>query len=225
MTAPLALGPEWLSPDTLLTNYGNVGFWLAALVIFAECGLLLGFFLPGDSLLFTVGLFVGTGQLHQPLWLACLVLTVAAFVGNVVGYEIGRVSGPAIFNRGNSKIFKQEYVDKTMAFFELYGARAIVMARFVPIVRTFCPVVAGIGKMPYRTFVRYNVIGGLLWAVGVTLLGYFFGQIGAVKNNIEIAIIGVIAISLIPMVVEYVRHRRHKASEAKQADVAPDVAP
>src|SRR5664279_5624207 len=98
MTAPLALGPGWLHPDTLLTSYGNQGFWLAALVIFAECGLLVGFFLPGDSLLFTVGLLIGRGDIHHPLWLACLVMTVAAFVGNVVGYEIGRASGPAIFN-------------------------------------------------------------------------------------------------------------------------------
>src|SRR5687768_3648671 len=118
MTVPHALGPEWLNPDTLLTNFGDFAVWGAALVIFAECGLLLGFFLPGDSLLFTLGLFIGRGDIDTPLWLACLVLTLAAFVGNVVGYEIGRASGPAIFSRGNSRIFKQEYVDKTMAFFE-----------------------------------------------------------------------------------------------------------
>ena len=108
-TAPLALGPEWLHPEAMLTNYGDLGFWIAVLVIFVECGLLL-FFLPGDSLLFTVGLFVGTGVIHQPLWLACLILTISAFAGNVVGYEIGRVSGPAIFNRGGSRIFKPEHV-------------------------------------------------------------------------------------------------------------------
>ena len=144
---PLALGPEWLNPDTMISDLGGVALWGTALVIFAECGLLLGFFLPGDSLLFTVGLFIGRGTLDQPLWLACLVLTVAAFAGNVVGYEIGRFTGPAIFNRGNSKIFKQEYVDKTMDFFEHYGPRAIVMARFVPIVRTFITVTAGVGQM------------------------------------------------------------------------------
>src|SRR3982751_3798504 len=113
MTVPHALGPEWLNPDTLLTDFGGLALWGAALVIFAECGLLLGFFLPGDSLLFTVGLFIGRGNIDFPLWLACVVLTAAAFLGNVVGYEIGRASGPAIFKRGSSRIFKPEYVDRT----------------------------------------------------------------------------------------------------------------
>jgi membrane-associated protein len=206
-TAPLALGPEWLSPDTLLTNYGNLGFWLAALVIFAECGLLLGFFLPGDSLLFTVGLFVGTGVIHHPLWLACLVLTVAAFVGNVVGYEIGRFSGPAIFNRGDSKIFKREYVDKTMVFFEQYGPRAIVLARFVPIVRTFITVTAGVGAMDRRKYLTYSGIGAVLWATGVTVLGRVLGSIAFIRDNIEAALILVVLVSVIPMAIEYLRHR------------------
>jgi membrane-associated protein len=206
-TAPLALGPEWLSPDAMLTEYGNFGFWIAVLVIFAECGLLLGFFLPGDSLLFTVGLFIGTGVIDQPLWLACAVLTISAFVGNVVGYEIGRISGPAIFNRGESKIFKQEYVDKTMAFFETYGARAIVMARFVPIVRTFITVTAGVGQMDRRKYLIYSAVGGVLWATGVTLLGRVLGNIAFVREHIEAALLLVILVSVLPMVIEYLRHR------------------
>jgi membrane-associated protein len=218
MTAPLALGPEWLSPDAMLTNYGDLGFWIAAVVIFAECGLLLGFFLPGDSLLFTVGLFVGTGVIHQPLWLACVVLTVAAFVGNVVGYEIGRVSGPAIFNRGNSKIFKQEYVDKTMAFFELYGARAIVMARFVPIVRTFITVTAGVGRMDRRKYLTYSGVGAVLWASGVTILGRVLGSIAFIRDNIEAALLLVVLVSVIPMLIEYLRHR---AAARRAATAAP----
>jgi membrane-associated protein len=215
-TVPLALGPEWLSPDAMLTEYGNLGFWIAALVIFAECGLLLGFFLPGDSLLFTVGLFVGTGAIHQPLWVACAVMTLAAFVGNVVGYEIGRVSGPAIFNRGESKFFKQEYVDKTMAFFEQYGARAIVMARFVPIVRTFITVTAGVGRMDRRKYLTYSGIGAVLWATGVTILGRVLGSIAFIRDNIEAALLLVVLVSVVPMAIEYLRHR----SAARRAAAA-----
>jgi membrane-associated protein len=206
-TVPLALGPQWLHPDTLLTDFGGVALWGAALVIFAECGLLLGFFMPGDSLLFTVGLFVGRGNIHHSLWLACLVLTVAAFAGNVVGYEIGRASGPAVFNRGNSKIFKQEYVDKTMAFFEEYGARAIVMARFVPIVRTFITVTAGVGRMDRRKYLTYSGIGAVLWVCGVTILGRVLGSVAFIRAHIEGALLLVVLVSVIPMLVEYLRHR------------------
>jgi membrane-associated protein len=208
MTAvPLALGPQWIHPDTLLTDFGGVALWGAAAVIFAECGLLIGFFMPGDSLLFTVGLFVGRGDIHYPLWLACLVMTAAAFLGNVVGYEIGRASGPAIFSRGNSRIFKQEYVDKTMDFFEQYGPRAIVMARFVPIIRTFITVTAGVGKMDRRKFLTYSGIGAVLWACGVTILGRVLGSVAIIREHIEAALLLVVLISVIPMVVEYLRHR------------------
>ena len=217
MTAPLALGPEWLNPDTLLTDFGDLALWGAALVIFAECGLLLGFFLPGDSLLFTLGLFIGRGDIHTPLWLACLVLTLAAFIGNVVGYEIGKFSGPAIFNRGNSKIFKQEYVDKTMVFFEQYGARAIVMARFVPIVRTFITVTAGVGNMDRRKYLTYSGIGAVLWATGVTLLGRVLGSIAFIRDNIEAALLLVVLVSVVPMIIEYLRHR----AASRRAAAAP----
>ena len=207
MTAPLALGPEWLNPDTLLTDFGDLALWGAALVIFAECGLLLGFFLPGDSLLFTLGLFIGRGDIHTPLWLACLVLTLAAFIGNVVGYEIGRASGPAIFSRGNSRIFKQEYVDKTMEFFEQYGARAIVMARFVPIVRTFITVTAGVGRMDRRKYLTYSGIGAVLWASGVTILGRLLGKVQFIHDHIESALLLIVLISVVPVAIEALRHR------------------
>ncbi len=226
---PLALGPEWLNPDTMISDLGGVALWGTALVIFAECGLLLGFFLPGDSLLFTVGLFIGRGTLDQPLWLACLVLTVAAFAGNVVGYEIGRFTGPAIFNRGNSKIFKQEYVDKTMDFFEHYGPRAIVMARFVPIVRTFITVTAGVGQMDRRKYLTYSGIGAVLWACGVTILGRLLGKNEFIKDHIEGALLLVVLVSVIPMVIEYLRHRsaarRDPAARAARAAEAGDPAP
>jgi membrane-associated protein len=214
-----------LSPEHLISTFGLIGLFA---IIFAESGLLIGFFLPGDSLLFVAGA-VAAGVLEKEIpdvnfniWVVLIGVFIAAVVGDQVGYLFGSKVGPALFRRPDSKLFRQEYVDKAQEFFDRNGPKAIVMARFVPIVRTFCPVVAGIGKMPYRTFVRYNVIGGLLWAVGVTLLGYFFGQIGAVKNNIEIAIIGVIAISLIPMVVEYVRHRRAKSQAPEQSSSVTD---
>ena len=144
------LGIDWLDPQYLLEHFGGFALWGAALVIFAECGLLVGFFLPGDSLLFTVGLLVAQGDIEHPLWWCCVVLTVAAIAGNVCGYLIGRQAGPRIFQREDSKIFKQKYVEQTTEFFDKYGNRAIVLARFVPIVRTFITVMAGVGRMGLR---------------------------------------------------------------------------
>src|SRR5688500_1591150 len=150
-----ALGPEWLDPQRLLESFGTFALIGLLGIVFAECGLLAGFFLPGDSLLFTAGLLVATGTLDYPLWLTCLLITVAAVAGNLVGYGIGRKVGPALFRRPDSRLFKQEYVDKTHAFFERYGARAIVLARFVPIVRTFITAMAGVGRMNFRVYATY----------------------------------------------------------------------
>jgi membrane-associated protein len=206
----LALGPEWLSPDALV----GAGLLVLLLVVFVESGLLVGFFLPGDSLLFTAGLLINTSDV-LPLWLVLLTVPLAAFAGDQVGYSIGRTAGPRIFNRPDSRFFQQEYVDKSYAYFERYGARTIVLARFVPIVRTFAPVVAGVSRMRYRTFVTYNVVGALLWGVGVTLLGYFLGQIAFVADNVEPIILGIVALSVLPIVVEVLRARReHRAGPA-----------
>ncbi len=221
LAAPLALGPSWLDPQQLLDSVGPWALGVAALVIFAECGLLLGFFLPGDSLLFTVGLFSHgseLGKLPQNIVLCCLVLTIAAIAGNIVGYEIGRVSGPAIFNRPNSRLFKQEYVDKTVAFFDRYGARAIVLARFVPIVRTFITVTAGVGRMDRRKYWLYSSIGALLWATGVTVLGYLLGGIAFVRNHIEVMLILVVLISVIPVGVELLRSRGARTSQPRHSE-------
>jgi len=207
----LGLGPSWLDPQTLLDQFGQWALWGAAAVVFAECGLLIGFFLPGDSLLFTVGLLIGEGTIHQPLWLACVVLTLMAFAGNVVGYEIGRKVGPAVFRRPDSKLFRQEYVDKTVAFFETYGARAIVLARFVPIVRTFITVIAGVGQMDRRTYMTYSGIGAVLWATGVTVLGYFLGSVPFVKNNIEAMLLAIVIASVLPVAFELLRARAKRA--------------
>lgn len=209
-----ALGPDWLNPETMLTSLGDVAFWVVLAIIFAECGLLIGFFLPGDSLLFVTGLFIATGAIGINIWVATLLLVIAAIVGNITGYWIGYKAGPALFNRPNSRLFKQEYVDKTHHFFNRYGARAIIMARFVPIVRTFITAVAGIGRMDFRRFVIFSALGGVLWVGIVTLAGYFLGTIPFVRDNIELILILVVFISAVPIVFEWIRHRRERASPA-----------
>ncbi|HZE02437.1 MAG TPA: VTT domain-containing protein, partial [Pseudonocardiaceae bacterium] len=177
------------------------------LIIFAECGLLVGFFMPGDSLLFTAGLFVANGLIDSPIWLVCLLLTGCAVAGNVVGYYLGYRAGPALFNRPDSRLFKREYVDKTHAFFDKYGARAIVLGRFVPIVRTFITAVAGVGRMDRREYFTYSILGGVGWATGVTLLGFWLGGIMFVRNHVELILIGIVALSIIPIVIETIRIR------------------
>lgn len=222
-----ALGPGWLNPDTLLTALGTWALWGAVAIVFAECGLLIGFFLPGDSLLFTVGLLITAGVIAEPLWLACLALTIAAFVGNMLGYTIGEKTGPTIFNRPNSRLFRQEYVDKTHEFFDRYGNRAIVLARFVPIVRTFITVMAGVGRMDRRRYFVYSGIGAILWATGVTLLGAGLGQIEAVRTNIELILLSIVAISVMPVAVEFLRERgksRRAAAAAATEAAATEAA-
>jgi membrane-associated protein len=208
-----------LNPEHLIAAFGTIGL-LA--IIFAESGLLIGFFLPGDSLLFTAGLLASQGKLN----LAAVVVGcfIAAVVGDQVGYWFGKKVGPSLFDRPKSRLFDPKNVLKAHLFFERYGAKTIVLARFVPIVRTFAPVVAGVGTMRYRTFVTYNLIGALLWGAGVTTLGYFLGSVDVVKNNIEIAIVAIIAVSLLPVTIELIRHRRQARHEreAGQQQVAAD---
>ena len=145
------------------------------------------------------------------IWLACLLLFIAAVAGNVTGYWIGYKAGPPLFNRPDSKLFKKEYVDHTHRFFDRYGARAIIMARFVPVVRTFITATAGIGRMDFKKFFFFSAIGGFIWAVGVTLAGYFLGNIEFVKNNLEFILILVVFVSVVPIIFEYVKHRRQRA--------------
>lgn len=202
----LALGPQWLDPDYLISTFGLIGILV---IVFAESGLLIGFFLPGDSLLFTTGLLVAGGEyLTQPLCLVCLLIALAAVLGDQAGYLIGRKAGPALFRRPNSRLFKQENVEKANVFFEKYGPRSIVLARFVPVVRTFTPVIAGVSAMRYRTFLTFNVIGGVPWGAGVTLLGYFLGQIDFVKAHIELILVAIVVVSLLPIAFEYIRARQ-----------------
>jgi len=211
--------PSFLDPQWLITTFGVIGILVC---VFAESGLLIGFFLPGDSLLFTTGLLVAGGTyLHLPLWLMCLLICVAAIAGDQVGYLFGRRFGPSLFRRPDSRLFKQENLTRARSFFQRYGARSIVLARFVPIVRTFTPIVAGASHMHYRTFVTYNVIGGTLWGCGVTILGYFLGQVAFVRSNIELILIGIVVVSLVPIGVELLRGRR-RARRAAAEGPDPD---
>jgi membrane-associated protein len=209
------LGPDWLNADTLLRQLGPSAFWASLVVIFVECGLFI-FFMPGDSLLFTIGLAIQNPQqlvdLHVNVLVACVVLTAAAFLGNVVGYEIGRAVGAPLYTRGG-RLLKPEHFDKAHAFFDKHGSMAIVLARFVPVVRTFITAVAGVSMMDRRRFFTYSLVGAFLWATGVTLMGYFLGQIAFVRNHIDVMLILIVMISLIPVAVEYLRHR----SRAKAA--------
>jgi membrane-associated protein len=188
----------------------NGGLLLLAAIVFAESGLLIGFFLPGDSLLFIAGFFTAEGGgNHLPtLPITALVVVLAAIAGDQVGYLFGRRVGPSLFSRPQGRLFNPANVAKAQVFFDKHGSKTIVLARFVPIVRTFAPIVAGVGKMHYRTFVTYNVIGGVLWGAGITTLGYFLGNIEFIKKNLEVAAIIIVLISVLPMIFEFVRHRR-----------------
>ena len=195
-----------LDPQTYIDRFGPYALWAAAVVVFIECWLFP--FLPGDSLLFTVGLLISQGeQLGAPIWMACLVLTVSAVLSNVVGYLVGARLGPAVFNRPDSRWFKQQHIDTTFAFFDRYGNRAIVLARFEPIVRTFITLAAGVGRMPMRRFITYSAIGGFLWATGVTLLGYWLGSVPLLADHIDLVLVGLVAVSLVPVIVELLRAR------------------
>jgi membrane-associated protein len=203
MKTPIALGPSWLDPEKLIETFGMLG---VLGIVFVESGLLVGFFLPGDSLLFTAGLLSSTGTLPD-LWILLITIPLAAIAGDQVGYAIGRRAGPAVFSRPDSRFFHHEHVERAQAFFDRYGPRTIVLARFVPIVRTFAPVTAGVARMRYRTFLAYNIVGGVLWGVGVTLLGYYLGQFEWVKANIEFVLIAIVGISVTPMLFELTRAR------------------
>lgn len=198
-----------LSPTHLIDTFGLIGLLV---ILFAECGLLIGFFLPGDTLLFTAGLLVANDIFHEPLWLLLVLTPIAAIVGNLVGYWIGVRTGPAIFDRPDSRFFKREYVEKAHAFFERYGAPTIVLARFVPVVRTFVTVMAGVSRMRFFVYAIYTVIGGVIWAIGVTVAGYYLGTIGIIRDNVDaILVLGVlaaVATTSVPVAIRIIRRRR-----------------
>lgn len=198
---------QLINPENLVA-YGYVALFL---IIFAETGLLLGFFLPGDSLLFVAGAFAAAGKFNIALLIPLLI--VAAIAGDATGYLLGRKLGPALFAREDSRFFKRAHLRKTQDFYDKHGAKTIVLARFVPIVRTFAPTVAGAAQMPYSTFVRFNVLGGIGWICSMTMAGYFLGAVPIIKNNFEKAVIGIVLLSVLPIVFHFLQERRHAKAE------------
>jgi len=199
---------DLVSPDRLLETFGTIGLLL---VVFAESGLLIGFFLPGDSLLFTAGVFAARGDLTLPVILVGVF--VAAVAGDQVGYAFGRRVGPALFRRPESRFFRHEHVERAQHYFDQHGPKTIVLARFVPIVRTFAPIVAGVGTMRYRTFLTYNLAGGLLWGVGVTTLGYLVGEAFDVDRYLLPVVVLIVLASFVPVALEVRRARRQREGQ------------
>ena len=211
--------PAFLDGQHLIATFGLAGM-LA--IIFAETGLLLGFFLPGDSLLFAAG-YAATGNLsdslHPNIVLVCALVSLVAILGAQVGFTIGDKAGPALFDREDNRLFKKSYVTKAEEVIERYGVgRAIVLARFIPIVRTFLNPLVGAGHLPAREFLKWNVIGGVLWGTGVTLLGYFLGNIEFIGKNLEYFAVLIVGISVVPIAVELVRGRRRQASPRSSSE-------
>jgi membrane-associated protein len=198
--------PERLIQLLTTVFSGWLGYALLTGIVFAETGLLIGFFLPGDSLLFTVGVVAGAGQLN--IVLIIVLLAAAAIIGDGVGYWLGRRTGPAIFNRPDSRLFKKQHLVRTHEFYEKHGGKTIIYARFVPIVRTFAPFVAGVAGMGYARFLAFNVFGGIGWVLLLTLLGYSLGSHPLVRAHFEKVILGIVAVSVLPVAFEVVRSRR-----------------
>lgn len=200
-------------PERLIHLLSQVitGWWgyaLLAAIIFAEDGLLVGLFLPGDSLLFTVGVVCGAGELN--IVSICALLTVMSVLGDQCGYFLGRRTGPAIFRRPDSKLFKQEYVKRTQDFYVKYGGKTLFFAKFVPIVRTFAPFMAGVGGMEYPKFATFNIVGGICWIQSMTLAGYFLGNVPLIRRNFEKVVIGIVLVSVVPMLVQVWNARKSK---------------
>ena len=195
--------------EGILSDLGPLAMVIVCLIIIAETGLLVGFFLPGDSLLFTVGLMIGTGLIDIPIWLACILISASAIVGDQLGYFIGRKAGPAVFKRPNSKFFSQKNAERAQEFFVKHGAKAVIFAHYVPILRTFVPVAAGVGKMQYSYYLRNNLIGAISWGIIVPLIGFFLGQIPFVRENVILVTLTLVAISLIPVALELIKARRN----------------
>ncbi len=192
--------------DYLITNYNFLTYFVLFLIIFVETGLIIMPFLPGDSLLFAVGAFCARGSLHLSVIIGSLIL--AAFLGDTLNYFIGKVVGKKAFEMKNKIWLNQDHLLKAQGFYEKYGAKTIIIARFIPIVRTFAPFVAGIGEMNYRRYMLFNLVGGVLWVASFVSLGYFFGNLPAVQKNFKVVILAIIVISVLPAVIEFYRERR-----------------
>jgi membrane-associated protein len=216
-------GIDWLQPEALISSFGIYALIGVCAIVFIETGLLSGFFLPGDSLLFVTGLMISTGDVvfpvgnemvPVPIWIACAAISTSAWLGDQTGYWIGRKLGPAVFNKTDSKFFSQKNVSRTNSFFEKYGSKAIILAHFVPVMRTFVPVAAGIGQMNYKRFLKYNIYGVIAWGTMVTLLGYWLGKIPFVAEHVEYFTIAFVVLSTIPIALEVIKTRRDHKAEA-----------
>jgi membrane-associated protein len=185
---------------------GWYGYALLAGIVFAETGLLVGLFLPGDSLLFTVGVVTGAGELD--IVKVCTLLTVMSILGDQSGYFLGYRTGPRIFRKKDSLFFKQDYVKRTQDFYEKHGGKTLIYAKFVPIVRTFAPFMAGVGRMKYSRFLMFNVVGGVLWVVSMTMAGYYLGAVPFVRRHFEKVVIGIVLVSVLPVIIQIVKSRR-----------------
>ncbi|WP_245155985.1 VTT domain-containing protein [Nocardioides sp. 503] len=214
---PLLLGMDWMDPQYLLDRFGTEFLWISLLIIFVECGLFFPF-LPGDTLLLSLGVFIANpsdgidvfpGSPVVELLVTLVLLVAAAMLGNVAGYEIGRAIGPPLYQR-DGRILKKKYFDQTQAFFDKHGNKALVIGRFVPFVRTYITVVAGVTHMQRHRFLKWSFVGALLWVLSITLIGYVLGaKVPWLKDNIDYAIMAIIVISVIPVVYEWWKHRRH----------------
>ena len=218
---PLLLGMKWMDPDWLLGTFGSALFWLSLVIIFVECGLFFPF-LPGDTLLFAMGLFIGTDRVDivpgghgVDLVVALLLFVAAAFAGNVAGYEIGRAIGPRIYER-DGKLLKREYLEQSSHFFEVHGSKALVIGRFVPFVRTFITLVAGVTRMNRAKFLTWSAVGAVLWVCSITLAGYFLGRsFPWLGDNIDYVTIGLLLLTVIPIAIE-VRRKKRRDQRSKQ---------
>lgn len=190
-------------PEMLIASVGVIGL---ALIIFAETGLLIGFFLPGDSLLFSAGLFAASG--HLAVWPLAWILTAAAIIGDATGYWVGKNLGPKLYERKNSIVFKKSHLDRTREFYQKHGGKTIILARFIPIVRTFAPTVAGVAGMPYRVFAIYNVVGAFIWIWSLLFGGYLLGQsVPGIKDYIHVVVFGIVVLSVLPLFIKWYRSR------------------
>ena len=231
----MILGIKWMDPEWLLGEFGASLIWLSLIIVFIECGLFFPF-LPGDTLLFALGLFIAGGQIHilglesksLELVIAIVLLMVAAILGNIAGYEIGRAIGPPLYNR-EGRVLKKKYFDQTAAFFDKHGNKALVIGRFVPFVRTYITIVAGVTRMERRRFISWSVVGAALWIISIMLLGYFLGNVPRVgpflAENIDYAILVILLFTVIPIGFEWWRHRRtaSKRGDDNDGDGVPDL--
>jgi membrane-associated protein len=232
--APMLLGMDWMDPNWLLDQFGGAFYWISLLIVFIECGLFFPF-LPGDTLLFALGLFLNSGRIDMfgtppfvELLIAFVLLTAAAFLGNVVGYEIGRAIGPPLYER-NGRFLKKKYFDQTHAFFDQHGNKALVIGRFVPFVRTFITVVAGVTRMDRRRFFFWSFVGAVLWVGSILLLGFTLGQaFPGLGENIDKALLVILAFTVVPIIWELWQRRKHHRAQRrteKAAEPAPETTP